>query len=312
MRAKCSAVKGYFSRMHGYFAEMFPIPGHLAAAALAALGIAGFIRRLQGVNQAMAPVPLASATWNIFAILLLLRLMDELKDKDVDQQLFPERPLPSGRVFESDIWLSIGAIVALYMVPNLRALWLAASALVVLLYSLCMFKRFFAPDLLKSSLPITLVTHTPIVPLIWLQGFVTVAELSGISPWDLRWRWILLFVAMAWLSIIAWEVSRKIRSREEENEYVTYSRLFGRAGAVALAWGAQTLVLLVGVRVILYFDLAPLCLFVLTAAWVVCGWGYVRFLLMPSPRTSKLKPYATLFLFAVLLAQAYGFSTSGL
>jgi 4-hydroxybenzoate polyprenyltransferase len=298
--------------MRGYLAEMFPLPGHLAAAALAALGIAGFTRKLQGASEAMALVPLAGATWNIFAAFLLLRLMDELKDKDIDRQLFPDRPLPSGRVFESDIRLSMGGVMALYVLPNLRALALAGSALVVLLYSLCMFKRFFAPNLLKRSLPITLITHTPIVPLIWLQGFVAVAESSGISPWHLPWRWILSFVTMAWLSVIAWEVSRKIRSREEENGYVTYSQVLGRSGAVTLAWGAQTMVLLMGVHFALHFDLGSLFLLVLTTGWAVCGWAYTRFLLMPNPRTSKLEPYATLFIFAVLLAQAYGFSTSGL
>ncbi len=307
LRGKLSAIEGYCSRMHGYLAEMFPLPGHLALAALAALGIAACTVTIQGVQTALTLGPVARATWNIFAILLLLRLMDELKDKDIDRQLFPERPLPSGRVFESDIWISIGAITVLYTAANLHSLVLATSALTVLIYSLFMFNRFFLPQLLKNSLPLTLLTHTPIVPLIWLQAFVTVADASGVSPWNLDWRRIVFFVGMVWCSMIGWEIARKIRSREEETAYVTYSQIFQQAGAVMLAAGMQTTAFLMGVYLGLAYQLGSLYLAVLAAAWAVCAWGYGRFLVTPNPRTSKLKPFATLFIFAVLFAQAYGF-----
>jgi 4-hydroxybenzoate polyprenyltransferase len=307
MRLSVSSVKGYFSRMHVYLKEMFPLTGHLAIALLAALDIAGFAATVQRAHAAQAPALVVSTAWNIFAILLTLRLMDELKDEDIDRRLFSDRPLPSGRVLESDIRLSLVVVTALYLASNLRSPLIAVSSSFVLGYALLMYKRFFAPALLKKNLPITLLTHTPIIPLIWLQAFVTVSQLSGVSVSDMAWRSIALFVAMSWMMMLGWELSRKIRSSEEENEYVTYSQILGPAGAVAAAWAAQTVAL--GICIYLYFSFAlgiPYLVLV-GLGWVACCWAYARFLLRPNPRTSKFKPYASIFAFAILLAQVYGF-----
>lgn len=307
MRLSVLPVKGYFSRMRGYLREMFPVPGHLAVALLAALGIAGFTRAVQDAPAALATTPIVCATWNIFAILLTLRLMDELKDKDIDLRLFPSRPLPSGRVLESDIRFSLALVTLLYVGSNLRSAALGSSALFVLAYAMFMYKRFFAPRLLTKSLLVTLFTHTPIVPLMWLQAFITVADLSGVLPSNMAWRPIALFVTMSWLIMLAWELSRKIRCAEEENDYVTYSQILGRTNAVVAVWGAQTIAQGIGVYLYFRFELGVPYLVFLGLGWVVCCAGYARFLLNPNPRTSTLKPFATIFIFVVLLAQVYGF-----
>lgn len=298
----------YIVRMHEYLREMFPIPRHAALTALAALGIAGFTRAVQGIGGAtLALAAVIGPAWNIFAMLLILRLMDELKDKEIDRRLFPERPLPSGRVLESDVQTSLGLVIVLYLAANLHSTTAAVSALAVLGYALLMFKRFFAPALLQRSLPITLATHTPVIPLIWLQAFVIAAEGYGIPLSALQWREIGAYALMFWLAMLGWELARKIRSAEEENEYVTYSRLFGRPGAVGAAAATQTASVLIGVHFYFRFGLDPVYLAILGAAWLACLWGHARFLSAPSPRTSKLKPFATLFVVAVLLAQVYGF-----
>jgi 4-hydroxybenzoate polyprenyltransferase len=298
----------YVARMRGYLREMFPIPRHAALAVLAALGIAGFTRTAQGVAPApFAPAAVIGPAWNIFAMLLILRLMDELKDKEIDRRLFPQRPLPCGRVLESDIRASLGAAITLYLLANVHSAAAFVSASVVLGYALLMFKRFFAAELLRRSLPVTLATHTPIVPLIWLQAFVVAAEGWGIPLPALLWRPIGLYVLMLWLAMLGWELSRKIRSAEEESEYVTYSRLLGRAGAVGVAAATQTASALIGVHFYLRFRFDLLYLVILGAGWLACIWGHARFLSQPSPRTSKLGPFAAIFILALLLAQIYGF-----
>jgi 4-hydroxybenzoate polyprenyltransferase len=245
--------------------------------------------------------------WNVFAMLLILRLMDELKDKEIDRRLFPQRPLPCGRVLESDIRASLGAAITLYLLANVHSAAAFVSASVVLGYALLMFKRFFAAELLRRSLPVTLATHTPIVPLIWLQAFVVAAEGWGIPLPALLWRPIGLYVLMLWLAMLGWELSRKIRSAEEESEYVTYSRLLGRAGAVGVAAATQTASALIGVYFYIRFRFDLLYLVILGAGWLACIWGHARFLRQPSPQTSKLGPFAAIFILALLLAQIYGF-----
>ena len=50
-----------------------------------------------------------------------LRLMDELKDQEVDRALFRDRPLPSGRIHEADIVFTLWVGIALFLAPNLAA-----------------------------------------------------------------------------------------------------------------------------------------------------------------------------------------------
>ena len=293
--------------MRGYVREMFPLPGHVVFALLAASGIAGFARTLHGVPTALTPGLILGLAWNVLAMLLILRLMDELKDKDIDRRLFPNRPLPSGRVRESDIRWSLGAMMVLYLLANIHSRVPFVAAMVVLGYALLMFKRFFVPQLLERSLPLTLATHTPVVPMIWLQAFAYTVDGYGIPVSGTRWPSIGLYVAMLWLGVLGWELARKIRAAEEENEYVTYSRILGQTGAVTAAALAQSVAVLIGVS--FYFRFAPGVpyLAMIAGGGVVCCWGYARFLRTPSPRSSKLKPFATTFLFALLLAQVYGF-----
>lgn len=298
---------GYLGRMHGYLREMLPLPRHALAAVLAAAGIAGFTATVQGARGVLSLGPVLGTAWSLFAMQLILRLMDELKDAAIDRRLFPERPLPSGRVFESDIRGTLAATALLYLLGNSYSVATAASALLVLGYSLLMFKRFFAPALLERSLPITLATHTPVVPLIWLQAFVAAAHLQGMPLSALRWGPVALYVAMMWLAVLGWELSRKIRCAEEETEYVTYSQIFGRAGAVAVAAGVQTGAALIGLAFYLRMGLGLPYAVLLTLSWAVCCWGHARFLFRPDRRTSRLKPYASAFLIGLTLAQVYGF-----
>lgn len=297
----------YCSRMRGYLREMFPLPGHLALALLAAAGIAGFVRTVQGGGGRLAPAAVASPAWNIFATLLILRLMDELKDRDIDRRLFPARPLPSGRVLESDIRRSLVAAILLYLGANAYAAPVFLAAALVLGYSGLMYRRFFAPALLERSLPLTLATHTPSAPLMLLQAHVAAADRLGIPLADLRWPVILPAVGMVWFALLGWELARKIRAPEEETAYVTYSRLLGPAGAVAAAAAAQGLAVLLGVWLAVRFRLPPWHPAALAGAWLLCAAAYARFLRRPAASTSRLRPFAAAFVFAVLLAHLGAF-----
>lgn len=299
--------RGYAARMADYLEELFPLPGHWVFSILVALGILGLLATLQPATAGIDAWTTAHLAWNLFASLLIIRLMDELKDRDIDRALFPERPLPSGRVHESDIRFSLGLVIGLYVLANLGSLLVCLSALMVLGYSTLMYFRFFAPELLKRSLPITLATHTPVLPLIWLQGFVTGAESHGLHLWAFEGFPITLYIAMLWLCVLGWEVARKIRAAEEETAYVTYSQLYGRGGAVAFAGTAQTLALAIGIWLDLRFELGPFYLPLIGTGWIVCLAAYARFLSDPNRRTSKLKPYATFFIFCIVAAQVYGF-----
>jgi len=295
---------GYWGRMTVYLAEMYPVPSRLLLALLLYVSLAGLLREVHGVFTSHSLLPTLIGTWSFFAVGLAVRLMDELKDRVLDRHLFPDRPLPSGRVLESDITLSLAAVIVLYLAANFwmgTAIWMA---LAVLGYALLMYRHFFMRRILDKSPALTLATHQPLFPLLLFYAVALVAVEHGWSVRTLDWSAIILAVFMYWAMFFAVEIARKIRAPGEETPYLTYSKMWGPRAAVLVAAGAQTVSLGIGLHFHYALSLSPAFPGILLAAYVIVWWGYLRFLGNPAPATSKLKPYAEAYLLLVLLAQA--------
>jgi len=298
-----SGAREFLKRMWRYFREMLPLPSHVAFAILIYAGIAVYARYIHNLSTPLlSPLGLAGA-WSLFNLMIVLRLMDELKDEDIDRALFPDRALPSGRVLRSDIQWALAGASAVYLLVNLSLGWAVYVAVGTLTYAFLMFRRFFAPDLLNRSLPLTLATHNPIVALMILYGFAVFAVEHGLSPGALRWNLIVPFVFMLWSPFLAWELARKIRCKEDEDEYVTYSQLLGPRGAVVLTWLVQAIGLGLAFYLWLTLDLHWLSIALVASGFIVNVWAGARFLCRPSTNTSKLKPFASFFLVTVLASQ---------
>lgn len=298
----------YLARMRIYLAEMFPVPTRLLLAGAWYLGIAAFTATIHGVELKVLSIHTAVGVFSVFALLLTLRLMDELKDLDIDRRLFSHRPVPSGRVRVSDIRLSLAVISVTFIAANALCGVAVVSAAIVLGYATLMFRFFFMPDLMRRHLPLALVSHNPIVPMIAAHGFVVAADGYGIKPLALNWPWAIAYMAMIWAMFFAWEIARKIRTPEEENEYVTYSQLLGRGRAVGVAWASQLLALALGVWIQALAGWSTAAIFVMGCAFVAASIGYVRFLRCPTPATSKLRPFAETFLTLMFIAQVIAFA----
>ena len=299
---------GYIGRMRGYFAEMLPLPGHLFTAALIYLGIALFARDVHHVRLSLLSRYTAVGVWSVFSVWLILRLMDELKDRDIDRRLFPERPLPAGRVLETDIRLSLASAIAAYVLVSFAAGRAGWTALVVLGYMTLMFRLFFVPDLLRRSLMLSLATHTPIVPLMVLQAFAIFGAESGLGLGGLDWRLVAPYAIMVWGVHAAWEFARKVRRPEDETDYITYSSIFGPTGAVAIVAATQAITVAAALYLFLVLRLSRLYLAVVVLAFAVMLWAFLRFLTTGDPRFRRLRPYAELFALAVLGAQVGEFA----
>jgi len=298
--------RGVLKRMRVYLREMYPPVPRLASAALVTAGFTILMARIHGLRPALLSPWALLGVWDVFALLLILRLMDELKDREVDGALFRDRPLPSGRVRESDITSSLAAMCVLFLAPNAASRPTMLAAAGVLGYAFLMFGYFFAPAYFRAHLLPNLATHNPVVALMQLELVAAFAAGAGLAWRDIRWPSVLAAVAMNWAMFLAWEVSRKIRSRQEENAYVTYSRIFGPAGAAAVTGAAQTVTLVLAVSFFLSLGFSPAAYVLLGAGYLVTGTGLLRFVLRPGPSTSKLRPFAEAYILFVLAAVIVG------
>ncbi len=300
-------MSGYLARMRVYFAEMFPLWLHLVLAAATYLAIAAFARHLHGIHTSIWSPYLVLGVWSYLAVPLMLRLMDELKDADIDRVLFADRPLPSGRVRERDIKTSLAVVIVIYLGANaVHPLSLIAAG-VITVYALLMFKRFFAEQAHRDSLPLTLATHNPIVPLSLGYGFFLFTAEHNLALSSLAWTPVLTFVLMLWMPFLAWELARKIRAPEDEDAYVTYTRLLGMKGAVAVVLATQFIGLGAAASLRFMLSLSWLIILLPLVAWLVTLWAGWRFIRVPNQRTAKLRRFAESFVIATIASALLAF-----
>ena len=91
-------------------------------------------------------------------------------------------------------------------------------------YGYLMSKWFFQKSKIQPSLPLALITHNPVQMFInlYIISFTCIKYyIPALSLTTVMALFTLYFPALIW------EVSRKTKAPKDENEYVTYSKLFG-------------------------------------------------------------------------------------
>lgn len=220
-------------RLMIYFKEMYPLSSWVGTF-LCGFMVLTVAWRLGRTDEPFAWHTLLACVGLCF-FSLLLRVMDEFKDYELDVRLFPGRPLPSGRVLKSDLkvlgWFCVAASIA-------ASTWhedVLSVGLGVLLYSYLMLIWFGMEKQIRASLPLALVTHHPIV----LFHFMYLLFATMTTPTATPNAYYLLPICFMFTN---WEISRKIKQPRDENDYVTYSKIWGPRLAVSITLFFQTVV----------------------------------------------------------------------
>jgi len=222
-----------------------------------------------------------------FFVMLMMRTFDDLKDLEIDKDLFPDRATPRNAVFKSDIQiLSASSIVILITINFLFAPDTLLVFSIVMIYLILTFKWFFAEEFHRKNVFFTMVTHQPI-PYAVTFYLIHMAMASGAEyeSFTLTHFWLLLVFS---LPVTAWEVSRKIRAVGMETNYETFSMLFGSRGATMIPFvalivtGILAMILGVEIGVGLSFYI------VLSVLMLVMMFFYIRFLVYPTKKHNVL------------------------
>ena len=211
-------------RLHIYYKERYPIFARLILGIIVFCEIYFIILLNQGVTKFNLGIQEVVGGYTIFAFLLWLRVADDLKDYETDKKLFPDRPLPSGRVYKKDIVISCIVVQVIAFILNFLFMNNIVFFLVLYAYGYLMSKWFFQRAKIQPSLPLALITHNPvqmIVNLYIISFTVLKYNLDFINITTICTLFTLYFPALIW------EVSRKIKNPKKENDYTTYSKLFG-------------------------------------------------------------------------------------
>ncbi len=231
---------------------------------------------------------------------LLMRIFDEFKDFHLDQRLFPDRPLPSGQVLPRDLKI-LGWGLAIGMTA-LNALlgWAFLGFALLMAFGLLTYKWFFLEDLHRKNLLFTLSTHQPAVLFAHLYSFGVFLETNGLRPTPPGLA-VWAYVVMLWMPLLAWEVSRKIRVPEAENDYVTYSMILGPRRAALLPFLALSLSTAIGEYTCMSLRLPVWTMAALAGNYAIVVVAYTRWFWRPTPAASRLRPIAEGFGLALYL-----------
>lgn len=289
------SANSYLKRMAVYFNEMFPIPMRFVNAAVLYISLTLFIEKI--INAKMLFIDLFSFTGilSLLCITIILRLMDELKDRDIDADLFPDRPVSSGRVYNRDIVLTLLGVIGLYLLINF--IWPSNRtwSLIGLIYCFFMYKYFFLPYDHRNNLLLNLVTHNPIIPILLMYIIMTqINEYYIVIPNNYYGR-IFLLILMFWLLLLSWELARKIRYPEDETAYVTYSKIFGFQNAIFILYVIQLIAFLIALYFYLILELSNIYLMTLIITLLYITYSYIKFYHRKYSSSIQLKITAEIF-----------------
>lgn len=211
-------------RWHIYFKERYPILSRLLLGLIVFLEIYFIVLLNNGVTDFKIGVQEIVGAFTVFAFLMWLRIADDLKDYETDKVLFKDRPLPSGRVKKSDVMIICTIVQVIAIILNIIFMNNLIFFAILYVYGYLMSKWFFQRSKIQPSLPLALITHNPVQMFInlYIISFTCIKySLPAISLTTVMVLFTLYFPALIW------EVARKIKAPKDENDYTTYSKLFG-------------------------------------------------------------------------------------
>ncbi|MEI6222831.1 MAG: UbiA family prenyltransferase [bacterium] len=212
---------------------------------------------------------------------LKMRMFDEVKDSETDKTLYPERPIPRGLLSASSVRRAAFILAGVEIVlVSLYGVWAFISITVAVAYTLLMYKEFFLSTWIRAHLTTYAVSHTVVVVLLSLTLFIA---LSG-SPVSFLPEQILYFSFSHWCIFNIFEFGRKTFAPQEEKiERDSYSKKFGKVGAVTLVVATAGIAMLCmkGITSVVVWNILTLWFCLLTSTGML-------FIGTKSPSTAKV------------------------
>jgi 4-hydroxybenzoate polyprenyltransferase len=278
-----------FKRIGIYIREMFPLKVYIPFAILNHYILFFAVQLFLGVEKPILSVYSLIGVVTIFGFMLIMRIFDELKDEVIDQKLFAHRPYPRGDVKKSDLLFLLFTTFIVVVALNSVKSYTLPFFLVCVGYGYLTFKWFFFRQAISTNLLLALATHQPLTILI----NVYVVSTAMVQTNQFAWSGLVIWSAIVFfLPVLAWEISRKIKSHGTENEYVTYSKIFGTrlAGFISLFVNLSFTFSLIYLGYKLRMNSWDLIIQLLIAAWMLLI--YVKFLKNQINENHKLKKTA--------------------
>ena len=278
-------------RIHIYMKERYPIIPRLILGLIVFLEIHFIILLNEGVTKFDIGIQEFVGAFTVFAFLLWLRIADDLKDFETDKKLFPDRPLARGSVYKKDVIIVCTLVQVIAAVLNILFMNNLLFFCILYFYGYLMSQWFFQKAKIQPSLPLALVTHNPVqmfVNLYIISFTVIKYHLPAVTLTTVMTLWTLYFPALIW------EVSRKIKAPRDENDYTTYSKLFGYKKSTRFVMILTIVDIITNIILVFRLNKISIAVLVLLVSWMTLK--FIQFMKDPERfvLVSKVEVYTYL------------------
>ena len=252
-------------RLHIYFKEMYPIMPRFILALIVFLEIYFIILLNNGITIFNIGIQEVVGSYTIFAFLMWLRIADDFKDYETDKKLFTQRPLPSGRVKKKDLLIICSIVQVVAIILNIIFMNNIYFFIFLYFYGFLMSQWFFQKSKIQPSLPLALITHNPVQMIVnlYIVSFTCIKyNLSAFTLTNFLVLWTLYFPALIW------EISRKIKAPQDENDYTTYSKIFGYKKATKFVLILTWVDILTNILLVINLNKISVILLLINVLWM--------------------------------------------
>ena len=268
-------------RLNIYFKEMYPIIPRFILGLIMFCEIYFIILLNNGITNFNLGIQELIGGFTIFAFAMWLRVADDFKDYESDKKLFKDRPLPRGAVTKKDLIIITAIVEVIAIILNAIFMNNFIYFLVLYAYGYLMSKWFFQKSKIQPSLPMALITHNPVQLILNTYVISFTCIKYNLNPFTLT---TVLALWTLYFPVLIWEIARKIKAPKDENDYTTYSKLFGYKKPTKFIM-ILTLVDIV-TNIILVFNLNIISVFLLLVLVSWMTYQFVKF--MKDPTKFKL------------------------
>lgn len=266
-----------FKRLNIYYKEMYPLLSRFILGCIVFLEIYFIILLNYGITDFNIGYQEIIGAFTIFSFLMWLRIADDFKDYETDKVLFKDRPLPSGRVTKKDLKIALAFFSLITIFLNIFFMNNLPFFIFLYFYGYLMSKWFFQKAKIQPSLPLALVTHNPVQMIvnIYIISFTVIKY--HLNPWTLT---TILAAFTLYFPALIWEVSRKIRAPKDENDYTTYSKLFGYKRATRFVLILTLVDIVTNIILVWNLNKVSVVLLILLVSWMT--YKFISFIKDPN------------------------------
>lgn len=275
----------FWRRFFIYQKERFPFLAHGPLILMFTFSAISYSRISRGQSDFIDLDDFIVGFITTLSLFLLVRILDEHKDKETDSKFRKELPVPRGLISLKEL-RNVGFIV--FSIPIVCILSVHPTMLVfyfiVIAYLFFMTVEFFAHDWLNANMWAYVGSHMIIIPLVDIYASGLDWYLDGVKPH----LGLLFFFGVSYFNGVVLEVGRKLKAPELEKEgVVTYSGILGPKKGSWLWLGMLTLTAIIAASACYYAELSMLSYFILASVLLVCFIFAFRYMRIPNQQNSK-------------------------